>query len=160
MLKALFPGLEHLQNIHPLAVHFPIAFLVGSALFYALVLLTRRESLAATAYALLVLGALAAAAAAGTGLYSEEGVMIARSVKARILSEHKEYMLWMTGLSFALAGWATYARPFPTRGRALFLLLFLATLVVMGVGADYGAWLVYGYNAGGDACPQPIEFVP
>jgi hypothetical protein len=24
-------------------------------------------------------------------------------------------------------------------------------------GADYGAWMVYGYNAGG-ALPQPIEF--
>jgi hypothetical protein len=69
-------------------------------------------------------------------------------------------MLWMTGLSFVMAGWATWARPFPRRGRTLFLLLFMVTLIVMGVGADYGAWMVYGYNAGGDACPQPIEFIP
>src|SRR5690349_2328119 len=100
MLGRLFPGVEHLQNIHPLAVHFPIAFLLGSALFYALALLLHRDSLASTAFALLVLGALGAAAAAGTGLYAEEGVMISRSVRARLFQVHKEYMLWTTGFAF------------------------------------------------------------
>ena len=36
MLESLLPGVQHLQNIHPIMVHFPIAFLVGAALFYAL----------------------------------------------------------------------------------------------------------------------------
>jgi len=158
MLGKLFPGVEHLQNIHPLAVHFPIAFLLGSALFYALALLLRRDSLAGTAFALLVLGALGAVAAAGTGLYAEEGVMISRSVRARLFNVHKEYMLWTTGLAFVLAGWAASARPCPRKGRALFLLLFLVMLCVMALGGDYGARMVYDYNAGGNACPQPIEF--
>lgn len=29
----------------------------------------------------------------------------------------------------------------------------------MSIGADYGAGMVYDYNAGGNACSQPIEFV-
>jgi hypothetical protein len=31
-------------------------------------------------------------------------------------------------------------------------------LGVMSIGADYGARMVYDYNAGGSACSQPIEF--
>jgi hypothetical protein len=38
------------------------------------------------------------------------------------------------------------------------MLIFLGLLVVMSFGADYGARMVYDYNAGGDACSQPIEF--
>jgi uncharacterized membrane protein len=158
MLKAILPGVEHLQNIHPLFVHFPIAFLVGAALFYFLALLFRKESLATTAFSLLLVGALSALAAAGTGLYSEEGVMVSRSVRTRLLHEHKELMLWTAGLSVLLAIWAASFRPFPQKGRPLFLLTLLLLLGVMTLGADYGARMVYDYNAGGNACPQPIEF--
>jgi hypothetical protein len=38
MLETLLPGVRHLQNIHPLVVHFPIAFLTGAALLYFLAL--------------------------------------------------------------------------------------------------------------------------
>lgn len=158
MLKPLFPGVDHLQNIHPLVVHFPIAFLIGSALLYVLALLLRRDVLATSALALLVLGALGAAAAAGTGLYAEDGVMIARSVRTRLFHEHKQYMLWTTALSFVLSGWAIIAPPLPKKGRALFLFLLVTMLVVMTLGGDFGARMVYDYNAGGNACPQPIEF--
>jgi uncharacterized membrane protein len=158
MLKAILPGVEHLQNIHPLFVHFPIAFLVGASLFYFLALLFRKESLATTAFSLLLLGALSALAAAGTGLYSEEGVMVSRSVRTRLLQEHKELMLWTVGLSALLALWAACFRPFPQKGRPIFLLMLILLLGVMTLGADYGARMVYDYNAGGNACPQPIEF--
>jgi uncharacterized membrane protein len=158
MLETLFPGVTHLQNIHPLAVHFPIAFLAGASLLYLLAWSLRRETLAATACALLILGALSAAAAAGTGLYSEDGVMIARSVRAHLLHEHKVYMFWTTTLSIVLAAWAAARGPFPEKRRWLFLLLLITMLTCLSLGSDLGARMVYGYNAGGDACPQPIEF--
>jgi len=44
MLETLLPGVAHLQNIHPLVIHFPIAFLIGSAFFYLLASGIRRES--------------------------------------------------------------------------------------------------------------------
>lgn len=158
MLKALFPGVEHIQNIHPLFVHFPIAFLVAASLFYFLAWRPGRESLATTAFLLLVLGALAAALAAGTGLYAEDGVMVSRSVKANLLVPHKRYMLATTALGFVLAGWAVSDRPFPQKGRAFFLFLLLVLLAIMSLGGDFGVRMVYDYNAGGNACPQPIEF--
>lgn len=158
MLEAILPGVQHLQNVHPLVVHFPIAFLMGAALFYCLSLIFKKQILATTALSLLILGAIGAAAAAATGLYAEEGVMVSRSVRDNLLEVHEDLMLVTSGLSIFLAGWAVVARPFPKKGRVLFLLLFLGLLVVMTVGADHGARMVYDYNAGGNACSQPIEF--
>ncbi len=158
MLESLLPGVQHLQNIHPLFVHYPVAFLVGAALFYGLAWASRKDRFAATALSLLILGALSAAVTVGTGLYAEEGVMIARSVREHLLEYHETLMIVTLCISVGLAIWAVAARPFPKRGRSIFLLMLLALLVIMSIGADYGARMVYDYNAGGNACGQPIEF--
>lgn len=158
MLKALFPGVGHLQNIHPLTVHFPLAFLAGAVLLYLLAWLLRKDQLAMTAFTCFAFGALTALVSVGTGLYAEPGVMISRSVRAHLLQQHKELMLWTTSLAVVLTAWAAIARPFPSKGRPLFISLLLTMLVIMAFGSDYGARMVYDYNAGGNACPQPIEF--
>ncbi len=158
MLETILPGVQHLQNIHPLVVHFPIAFLTGAALFYFLSWIFRNQTFATTAFLLLVVGTLAAGAAVGTGLYGEEGVMVSRSVRANLLETHEKLMLTTLGVSIGLAIWAVIARPFPKKKRVLFLFLLLVLLGMTTVGADYGARMVYDYNAGGDACSQPIEF--
>ena len=158
MLETLLPGVQHLQNIHPLVVHFPIAFLVGAALFYGVAWVLRNNTLATAAFFILMMGVISAVAAVGTGLYAEDGVMVSVSVREHLLEHHEYFMLATLGLSVVLAAWAFISRPFPNKGRPLFLLLFLALLVIMTVGADYGARMVYDYNAGGEACSQPIEF--
>jgi len=158
MFETILPGVQHLQNIHPLLVHFPIAFLTGAALFYILAWSFRNQTFASTGFLLLILGTLAAGAAVGTGLYGEEGVMVSRSVREHLLEVHEELMLVTLGLSVLLAGWALIARPFPRKKRILFLFSLLVLLGIMTVGADYGARMVYDYNAGGNACSQPIEF--
>ena len=158
MLESLLPGVQHLQNIHPLMVHFPIAFLAGAALFYGMSWILRADTFAKTAFSLLLIGVISAGVAAGSGLYAEEGVMVSRSVRDHLLEPHEGLMLATVGLSIVLATWALIARPFPLKGRLFFILLFVALLVIMTIGADYGARMVYDYNAGGNACPQPIEF--
>jgi len=107
---------------------------------------------------LLILGTLSAGTAVGTGLYAEDGVMVSRSVREHLLEVHEKFMLVALGLSIVLSAWTFIARPFPKKGRLLFLLFFLVLLGIMSVGADYGARMVYDYNAGGSACSQPIEF--
>jgi uncharacterized membrane protein len=158
MLGTLFPGIQHLQNVHPLVVHFPIAFLVGAAFFYGLAWILRSDNLASTGFWLLMAGTLGAAAAVGTGLYAEDGVMIARSVREHLLEIHESLMIATLGLSVVLAIWALASHPFPKKKRWGFVLIFLALLMVMSFGADYGARMVYDYNAGGNACSQPIDF--
>ena len=125
MLEVLLPGAQHLQNVHPLVVHFPLAFLGGAALLYGLAWVTGRDSLATIGLWLLILGTIAAVTAVATGLWAEDGVMVAPSVRAELLEQHERLMLMTLGLSVALAAWALVARPLPARGRAVFLILFL-----------------------------------
>ena len=158
MLAAIFPGAQHLQNIHPLVVHFPLALLPGAAFLYVLAWLAHRESLAWTGLWFLVLGTASAAVAVGAGLYASEGVMVDPTVREQLLNPHQFWMLSTLGLSAVLTIWALGGRPFPARGRSVFVLLLLVVLAVMAHGADYGGRLVYDYNAGGSACGQPIEF--
>ena len=154
----MLPGAQHLQNIHPLTIHFPIALLMGAALLYLAAWLLKSERFAHSAFVVLVLGALSLIVAVATGLYAEQGVMLALSVREHLLQPHKTAMLTTLALCTILTIWAVLARPFPKKGRLLFLFLLLVMIGVMTVGADFGGRMVYDYNAGGNACRQPIQF--
>jgi uncharacterized membrane protein len=151
------PGLDALQNIHPLVVHFPIALLTIAALLYLVAWGWKRDSLAWPALWMLGLGAVGAALAAWTGLRADASVMVAQSIREHILIHHEQTMIAVLAMSVALTAWALLAPPMPRRGRLAFLALMVAMALLIVKGADYGAWMVYGYNAGG-ALPQPIEF--
>ena len=154
----MFPGAQHLQNLHPLVIHFPIALLMGAALLYFSAWILKSDRFAHSAFVVLVMGALSLAAAVATGLYAEEGVMLSLSVREQLLRPHERYMLTTLALCTMLTIWAIVARPFPKKGRPLFLFLLLVMIGVMTVGADFGGRMVYDYNAGGSACRQPIQF--
>ncbi len=111
-----------------------------------------------TAFFLLILGTLSATVTVGSGLYAEEGVRVSPSVRDHLLEVHEKFMIATSALGVVLSAWAVAARPFPRRGRPVFLLLLLGLLILMALGVDYGARMVYDYNAGGSACSQPIEF--
>lgn len=154
----MLPGAQHLQNLHPLVIHFPIALLMGAALLYVAAWILKNERFAHSAFVVFMMGALSLAAAVATGLYAEQGVMLSLSVREQLLRPHKASMLSALALCTVLAGWAMAARPFPKKMRLLFLGLLLAMTGVITVGADFGGRMVYGYNAGGTACRQPIQF--
>jgi uncharacterized membrane protein len=154
-----FHGAQSLQNLHPLVVHFPLAFLTGASLLYVLAWIARREAWAWTGLWMLALGTVGSALAVWTGLRASAGVMIAPSVREHILVYHRSVMLIVFALSLALSLWALSARPMPQRGRTAFVTLLLAMTALIAIGADFGGWMVYGYNAGG-SLPQPIEFSP
>jgi len=154
-----FHGAGSLQNLHPLVIHFPIAFLSGAAFLYLLAWIVGRQAWAWTGFWMLMLGTLGAAIAVWTGLRAGDGVMIAPSVRIHILVYHRALMLIVFALSLALSSWALSARPIPRRGRSGFMLLLCLMTALLVIGADFGGWMVYGYNAGG-SLPQPIEFSP
>ena len=154
----MLEGARHLQNIHPLVIHFPIGFLMGAALFYFAAWIFKKDDLAKTGFWVLLLGALSLVVAVGTGLYAEQGVMVHLSVREKILAPHKNFMIATAALCFISTLWALIQRPFPKKGRVVFLLLLLAMVGAMTIGADFGGRLVYDYNAGGNACSQPIRY--
>ncbi|HLH78150.1 MAG TPA: DUF2231 domain-containing protein [Candidatus Binataceae bacterium] len=157
-LATLLPGAAHLQNIHPLVVHYPLALLSVAVMLYLATWIAGRPRWAWLAFWMLILGTVGAWVAAATGLYAEDGVMVARSVRNHLLLHHEHLMLVTVGLATVGTLWAGLAPPFPGRTRPFFVLLLIALVAVMTVGADYGGRLVYDYNAGGDACSQPIDF--
>ena len=154
----MLEGARHLQNIHPLAVHFPVAFLNGASLFYFAAWVLKKEDFAKTGFWVLLVGALSLAVAIGTGLYAEQGVMVALDVRQKLLLPHKQWMIATSALCFVVTSWAVLHRPFPKKGRIVFLILLLVMMGTTTIGTDFGGRLVYDYNAGGDACPQPIHF--
>ena len=154
----MLPGAQHLQNIHPLVIHFPIGFLMGAVLFYFAAWVFKKDDFAKTGFWVLLLGALSLAVAVGTGLYAEQGAMVHLSVREKLLLPHKQWMIATSALCFVTMAWAMIARPFPKKGRIVFLVFLLMMVGVMTIGADYGGRLVYDYNAGGNACRQPIQF--
>ena len=153
----MLTGAQHLQNIHPLVIHFPIGFLVGAALFYFGAWVFKKEDWSQTGFWVLIVGTLALLIAVATGLYAEDGVMVALSLREHLLKPHKLIMLGTLGISVILTVWAVVARPFPKKGRLVFLFLLAVMVGLMTVGADYGGRLVYDYNAGG-SLRQPIQF--
>ncbi len=160
MLGRLLPGAEHLQNPHPLVVHFPIAFLYGAALLYFLAWITRRESIAWVAFWFLFLGLISAAVAIATGWWSAGGVMLDPSVKQNVLQPHMRLMIATGVTAGLLTVWAAVQRPMPITARYVFLIGLLLMIALMTKGADYGGMMVYDYNGGGGACQQPIAYTP
>lgn len=158
MLERLLPGVAHLQNPHPLFIHFPIALLSAAVAFYVLAAIFKSDRLAVAAFAALLAGTAGGAVAIGTGLYADGGVMVARSVRAALLREHRVLMMATGAIAVGLSIWSLLQRPFPRRARPLFLVLLFVMMAVMLKGADDGGRMVYDYNAGGNACGQPIEF--
>jgi len=158
VLERILPGASHLQNMHPILVHFPIAFLYAAAILYFLASIRASEGLKWTALWMLVLGALGAAAALASGLYAAPGLMVSVSVRHELLRHHKHLMVAASAVTGVLTVWAIAARPMPMRGRYVFLAGLIAVMGLIAAGADLGGEMVYGYNAGGSACPQPIDF--
>lgn len=158
MLESILPGAAQLQNYHPLLVHFPIAFLYGAALLYFLAWIQASERLQWAALWMLMLGALGAAASLASGFYAAPGLMVSQSVRHELLRHHKHLMVAASVVTGALTIWALAVRPMPTRGRYVFLAGLIAVMALVAAGADLGGEMVYGYNAGGSACAQPIDF--
>jgi uncharacterized membrane protein len=158
VLERILPGASQLQNYHPLLVHFPIAFLYGAALLYFLAWILASERLQWTALWMLMLGALGAAASLASGFYAAPGLMVSDSVRDELLRHHKHLMVAASVVTGALTIWAIATRPMPTRGRYVFLAGLIAVMGLIAAGADIGGEMVYGYNAGGSACAQPIDF--
>ena len=157
MLERILPGASQLQNYHPLLVHFPIAFIYGASLLYFLAWIAASEKLQWTALWMLLLGAVSAAVALLSGFYAAPGLMVSESVRDELLSHHKHLMVASSIVTGALTIWALASSPMPTRFRYVFLAGLLAVMLLIASGADLGGEMVYGYNAGGSACAQPID---
>ena len=158
MLARILPGASQLQNYHPLLVHFPIAFIYGASLLYFLAWISASEKLQWTALWMLILAALSAAVALASGFYAAPGLMVSESVRNELLSSSQtpdgsriDPNRRANTVGASITPNANES-PHPIPGRPIALMALIAA------GADLGGEMVYGYNAAGTACPQPIDF--
>ncbi len=135
-------GIAALANIHPLLVHFPIAFL---SLFIAIDLIgtaTRKSELRKFAGSLLYLGTVFAGFTVWAGLYAAETVPHGHNVHD-IMERHEHLGISIFALSMALTAWRLRR---PVEGWGIYNLLTVILAGVLVAGADLGGLMVYKYG--------------
>lgn len=156
----LFPGLRAMENMHPMFVHYPLVLLPLALVFQAWGALRQREDLERVARWLLYVGAVAALAAAGTGLLAEESVEHPEAAH-EVIELHETLMLTTAGLAVGLAVLAAiFRKKSPRLIQTVLLVGLLATNVVLVIGADRGGQLVFEFGVGTKPQPPPAPGAP
>jgi uncharacterized membrane protein len=146
----IMPGVQGLgYNVHPLIVHFPIAFLLAYFLLELIGTLRGRQSLNSVASWMLYLGASTAVLAAGAGLYAAARVPHGEDVH-EIMEWHRRLGLTVAGLATVLAIWriTVRARFESIMARSLHLGLAAVMVACLIIGTDLGGLMVYGHGVG------------
>lgn len=154
MVDILFPGIGALQNLHPLFVHFPIAFFTGALLMEGIAIVYD-EKCHLVATWMLYLAALTAVVTLITGFIAEYSLAAAdpmghHSPAHDPIHVHRNWMVTATFFGLSMAGyffWINHKKRWATHYWRLFLGLILLVLVV-SMGADRGARLVYEFGSG------------
>ena len=142
----MLPGLRAALNYHPMFVHFPIVLWLAALLFQVLALWRASDEMQRTAARMLYLGTLAAIVTEFTGLAAENSVPPGEAMRA--VGIHETLMLVSTSLALALCMFAFFARKnFTPQLRKLMLLGLAVLAVLLTIGADRGAQLVYRYGS-------------
>lgn len=142
----MLPGLREALNFHPVFVHFPIVLWLAALLFELLAVWRGSDELQRTAARLLYLGTLAAIVTVLTGLAAADSVPPGDA--RPVVQLHETLMLTATSLGVALCLFAFFARMNFTAQLRKWMLLGLVILsVLLVIGTDRGAQLVYGYGA-------------
>ncbi|MGA8143917.1 MAG: DUF2231 domain-containing protein [Candidatus Acidiferrales bacterium] len=142
----MLPGLKAALNYHPMFVHFPIVFWLAALLFQLLALWRAKDEMQRTVARMLYLGTLAAIVTVLSGLEAEKSVPPGDAMRA--VGIHETLMLVATSVALALCMFAFFARKNFTPQLRRFMLIGLFVLaVLLTIGADRGAQLVYGYGS-------------
>ncbi len=146
---SLLGGIEVMgANIHPLIVHFPVAFLSAFALFESYGVVFKRADLRRFASGLLYLGAAASVVAVIAGLVAAEIVPHGAAVHD-IMEWHEYAGITVASVAVILALWRAFAGVALTAmGLALNFFLITIMSIVMIIGADLGGMMVYKHGVG------------
>ena len=133
-------------NIHPVLLHFPIAFLFGFILIEALGMTFRKHGLRQVASSLLYLGAICSVATVASGLYASATVLHSHSVHD-IMEWHERAGITVSAIAIVMALWRKFGGiPRSTMAEALSMLLSLIMGGILFLGADMGGMMVYKYG--------------
>jgi uncharacterized membrane protein len=146
MFSAILPGIAGMENIHPLFVHFPIAFFTAFFLFDFFGAVAKKEKWRYVAGWLLYLGTIAAAFTVVAGLFAAESVEHGEDVH-EIMERHEHIGISVLSLSLFLSAWRLKQWGLHSKtGNTIFLCLAGFLCVLLSLGADLGGLMVYQYG--------------
>jgi len=155
-LTVLMPGIAAMENIHPMVVHFPIAFLFTFLIVDLFGTLTNKDDWRFFASGLLYLGVFFSGLAVLAGFQAEESVKHGSNVH-EIMETHEMFGLSVLGFATILAIWRFFAKnSLQGANNALFLTLAIILNILLMLGADLGGFMVYKHGVAVEAVEQAI----
>jgi len=148
----LMPGIVSMDNIHPLLVHFPIAFLSAFFVLDVLGMLVHKPHWRGVASWLLYMGTVAAMFTVAAGVLAANTVAHGHNVHD-IMERHEHLGLSVLALATVLSVW----RMKTLNGNLLFVMLSALLCVLLALGADLGGLMVYKYGVAVEAAPVPAD---
>lgn len=146
MFAAILPGVAALENIHPLLVHFPIAFFTAFFLIDCIGTVTKKAQWRYVAACLLYLGTIAAIFTVIAGLFAANSVEHGDDVHD-IMERHEHIGIAVLSLSLFLSAWRLKQWGMHSSGtNAIFLGLAGFLCFLLSLGADLGGLMVYQYG--------------
>ena len=146
MFATIFPGMANMENIHPMIVHFPIAFFLAFFLMECAGLLKKKPQWRYVASWLLYLGAASAVFTVMAGLLAADSVEHNEAVHD-IMEDHEHIGLSILGLSLFLSIWRSRRWfNYSTVSNRFFLGLSAVLVLLVSFGADLGGLMVYSHG--------------
>jgi uncharacterized membrane protein len=141
------------MDLHPFAVHFPVALLAVSLAFELTGIYTKREDFSRTAWWVQIVGTAGALAAVGTGLLAQSRQTFGGEARA-MLESHQQSAFAIAALFVFLLLWRISAKGrVPSSHTIPYMLLFVAGVLLLLAGAWYGGELVFRFGAGARTLP-------
>lgn len=155
IFSSLIPGMAILDNIHPMLVHFPIAFLTSFVVLDFLASCLKKPHWRDFAGGLLYLGTVSAGFTVIAGFVAANSVVHGENVHA-IMEKHEGFGIAVLSLAIILSGWR-WKFGNQLRGEINILYLILSALLGLSLffGADFGGLMVYKYGVAVKAVPAP-----
>lgn len=144
-MDQVFPGLTSAPNLHPMVVHFPIAFWLAATGAWFAALVRKNDDAWRFGLWLHSLGMLGAAVAVAFGFWATE-MMGHDSPGHDLVHVHRDIMLWATGVALVVTGLGWWKRR--AKLRVPLTLMSVVLVSLLAVGADRGAELVFRYGMG------------
>lgn len=151
----LMPGLAEMPNIHPLLVHFPIAFLTAFLALDFFGSLFKQIPWRNVAGWLLYLGTVSALLTVAAGFQAAATVPHGDAVHV-IMEQHKNHGLFVLGIAVFLSLWRIAAGGVvKSLANGFYLLLSAVMVIIMVLGADLGGLMVYQHGIGVTTVAKP-----
>ncbi|MDD5267192.1 MAG: DUF2231 domain-containing protein [Methylococcales bacterium] len=153
IFSSILPGIAGMDNIHPLLVHFPIAFLSAFFVLDLVATLAKKQQWRSVASWFLYFGTVAALFTVIAGLIAAESVAHGQNVH-EIMERHEQIGISILSTAVLLSIWRIKSGILPKGGANNFFLFLTALLcLLIMLGADLGGLMVYKYGVAVAAAP-------